>query len=157
MAHTIHSVRAFHEAFGHPTPLKPTVSDRSIRELRVKLIAEELSELCTALGVDLNLKVSAHVTPGNHEIYLEVNAFTPDEKVDLVEAADALADLDYVVQGSNLVFGLPAEALAAEVHRSNMSKLGTDGLPIRREDGKIMKGPNYSPPDLAPIIVAAGQ
>jgi len=154
MTHTIHSVRTFHEAFGHPAPSKPTVSDRSIRELRVKLIAEELGELCLALGVSLHLHVDVQKSD---EIYFKVVAITPDEKVDLVEAADALADLDYVVQGSNLVFGLPAEALAAEVHRSNMSKLGADGLPIRREDGKIMKGPNYSPPDLAPIIAAAGR
>jgi predicted HAD superfamily Cof-like phosphohydrolase len=44
------------------------------------------------------------------------------------------------------------EEVFAEIQRSNMSKLGADGKPIYREDGKVMKGPNYSPPDLAGVL-----
>jgi predicted HAD superfamily Cof-like phosphohydrolase len=74
------------------------------------------------------------------------------EEGDLVEVADAIADLLYVVYGAALTFGVPADEVFSEVHRSNMTKLGADGLPIYREDGKVLKGPNYSPPDLLPIL-----
>jgi len=66
--------------------------------------------------------------------------------------ADAIADLLYVVYGAALTFGIPTAEVFAEVHRSNMTKLGDDGLPIYRDDGKVLKGPHYSPPDLAPIL-----
>lgn len=66
----------------------------------------------------------------------------------LVEAADALADLAYVVMGGFVTFGIDPNPVLAEVHRSNMSKAGGG----KREDGKIKKGPNYSPPDLARVI-----
>ena len=74
------------------------------------------------------------------------------EAGDLVEVADAIADLLYVVYGAALTFGIPADEVFAEVHRSNMTKLGTDGLPIYRDDGKVLKGPHYSPPQLLPIL-----
>jgi hypothetical protein len=67
---------------------------------------------------------------------------------------DALADLQYVLDGAYLQLGFAAAKNAAlgEVHRSNMSKLGADGKPVVRADGKILKGPNYSPPDLREIV-----
>jgi hypothetical protein len=68
------------------------------------------------------------------------------------EVVDALLDLIYVCYGMLLALKFPACAGFAEVHRSNMSKLGVDGLPIRRADGKILKGPNYSPPDLESLL-----
>jgi predicted HAD superfamily Cof-like phosphohydrolase len=74
------------------------------------------------------------------------------EAGDLIGVADAIADLLYVVYGAALTFGIPAAEVFAEVHRSNMTKLSEDGLPIYREDGKVLKGPHYSPPDLAPIL-----
>lgn len=61
------------------------------------------------------------------------------------EIAQELADLVYVAYGTALVHGID---LDAEVHRANMSKLGENGLPILRSDGKVLKGPRYSPPDL---------
>ncbi len=74
---------------------------------------------------------------------------------DIVETLDALIDLQYVLDGAFLSFGLHdvKEIAFAEVHRSNMSKLGEDGKPIRREsDGKVMKGPNYFVPDMSQFI-----
>lgn len=68
--------------------------------------------------------------------------------VDLVEFADALADLDYVIEGTRLEFGINGAPIAAEVHRSNLSKLGPNG-PMLREDGKILKPPGWTPPDIA--------
>lgn len=146
---SIDGVRKFHEAFGHPVAPAPTPGDGALRELRVKLIAEELGELCVALGVKLDL------TCDGLRCDFLAEAVAEDDAVDLVETADALADLDYVVQGANLVFGLPARQVFKEVHRSNMSKLGADGRPVKRADGKIMKGPDYSPPNIWPIIARA--
>lgn len=147
-AHTIHLVRKFHETFGHPVAGSPTVATKELRELRVKLIAEELVELCQASGVALEISVSA-----DDPALFSAHAYGDDKDVDLIEVADALGDLDYVVQGANLVFGLPAEAIINEIQRSNMSKLGEDGKPVVRADGKILKGPDYSPPDVRGILI----
>jgi predicted HAD superfamily Cof-like phosphohydrolase len=72
------------------------------------------------------------------------------EAGDIVEVADALTDILYVTFGAALEFGLAEkmEAFFNEVHRSNMSKAGEDGKAIFSETGKVLKGPNYSPPDL---------
>jgi predicted HAD superfamily Cof-like phosphohydrolase len=70
------------------------------------------------------------------------------EDDDVVEVADALADLIYVVVGSALQWGIPIGRVFREVHRSNMSKTGGP----RRPDGKVLKGPNYSPPDIRSIL-----
>lgn len=70
------------------------------------------------------------------------------EDDDVVEVADALADLIYVVVGSALQWGIPIGRVFREVHRSNMSKTGGP----RRPDGKVLKGPNYSPPDIKSIL-----
>lgn len=76
------------------------------------------------------------------------------EKGDLVEIADALGDQLYILCGTILKHGLQSkiEEVFSEIQRSNMSKLGEDGEPIFREDGKILKGPNYSKPSIQPII-----
>lgn len=145
---TIEKVQEFHAAFGHPIADGPDPATKALRELRVKLIAEELTELCDALGVELEVIRSAK--DGDWRIKVEATA--DDEDVDLVEAADALGDLDYVVSGANLVFGFPAEDVITEIHRANMSKLGEDGRPIYREDGKVLKGPNYTPPNVAAVL-----
>jgi predicted HAD superfamily Cof-like phosphohydrolase len=71
---------------------------------------------------------------------------------DIVEVADALTDLLYVVYGAGHAFGIDLDKCFNEVHRSNMSKLGLDGKPIYREDGKVLKGQNYFDPDLITIV-----
>jgi predicted HAD superfamily Cof-like phosphohydrolase len=71
---------------------------------------------------------------------------------DIVEVADALTDILYVTYGAGLAFGIDLDKCFAEVQRSNMTKLGEDGKPIYREDGKIKKGPNYEDPDLKTIL-----
>lgn len=144
MYHTT-PVREFHDAFGHPVQYGPVVPTLEHRLLRVKLIAEELTELAQASGVSLN------ICPNGKDYRVDVNE-APNVTVDLVECADALGDLRYVVDGSNLVYGFPGEAVLAEIHRSNMSKLDADGKPIYREDGKVMKGPDYTPPDIASVL-----
>ena len=74
---------------------------------------------------------------------------------DLAEVADALGDMLYILCGTILEHGMQhkIEEVFDEIQRSNMSKLGADGKPIYREDGKVMKGPNYSPPNLQRIVM----
>lgn len=134
-------VREFHKVFGHPAPDHPTIGDAKTRELRIKLVADELQELAEALGYQL------FMTPRYGAELVKMT-----DKVDLVETADALADLEYVVLGGQVAFGIPGQEVFDEVQRSNMSKLGADGKPILAPDGKVVKGPNYSPPNLYPII-----
>ena len=73
---------------------------------------------------------------------------------DLVEIADALGDMLYILCGTIIEHGLQykIEEVFDEIQRSNMSKLGADGKPIYREDGKVLKGPNYFKPDFAKIL-----
>jgi predicted HAD superfamily Cof-like phosphohydrolase len=67
--------------------------------------------------------------------------------------AQESADLEYVLHGTTISLGINLDAAVAEVHRSNMSKLGADGKPIYREDGKVLKGPNYRPPDMTAALL----
>ena len=126
---TLDQVQEFHETYGLPVEADQTLSDEKTRQLRINLLAEELDELKEALQND-----------------------------DMVETLDALIDLQYVLDGAFLSFGLQNVKTEAfeEVHRSNMSKLGEDGQPIRREsDGKVLKGPNFFEPNLAQFIKAS--
>ena len=123
---TLDRVKIFHETYGLPVKDAPHITDKKTNQLRINLLEEEVSELKEAL-----------------------------ENNDLVEVLDALTDIQYVLDGAYLSFGLQhlKETAFAEVQRSNLSKLGLDGKPIRREsDGKVMKGPNYSAPDLAQFL-----
>lgn len=119
-------VREFHEAFGQPVHEGPFIPTDRVRDLRESLLSEEFNEYLRASWDG-----------------------------DIVGIADALADMIYVIYGTALVYGIDLDEVLAEVHRSNMSKLGEDGKPLRRHDGKILKGPNYSPPDLQPILFGA--
>ena len=73
---------------------------------------------------------------------------------DIVEVADALGDMLYILCGTILEHGMQhiIEDVFNEIQLSNMSKLGADGKPIYREDGKVLKGPNYFKPDIKKII-----
>ena len=115
----------FMEAFGQKVELEPTWPDFNTRELRLDLIQEELDELAQAM-----------------------------EDRDMVQIADALTDLLYVVYGAGHSFGIDLDECFQEVHSSNMSKLGPNGKPIHREDGKVLKGPGYFEPDLEGILGA---
>lgn len=151
-SHTIHKVREFHKVFHHPVEVAPTVPSPATRLLRFKLIFEELLEFGRAIGVEglagiPQEEFEQHVRTALGGVVLDETLAT-----DLVEAADALGDLDYVVQGANLAFGFPAEAVVANIHESNMSKLGADGQPILAPGGKVVKGPNYHKPDIASVL-----
>jgi predicted HAD superfamily Cof-like phosphohydrolase len=134
-------VREFMENYGHPVYDEPTaIADPNWETMRLALIQEEFAELLDACGYDLAAQEIRDVE------------LTKWRSTDLVEAADALGDLDYVVNGAALGMGIPLPDVTAEIHRSNMSKMGADGKPIYREDGKVLKGPNYSPPNLIKVL-----
>ena len=80
--------------------------------------------------------------------------FEAAQKNDLIEVADALGDMLYILCGTILSHGMQHKIseVFKEIQRSNMSKLGPDGKPIYREDGKVLKGPNYFKPDIAAIL-----
>ena len=84
-----------------------------------------------------------------NEEYLEAA-----QKNDLIEVADALGDMLYILCGTILSHGMQHKIseVFKEIQRSNMSKLGPDGKPIYREDGKVLKGPNYFKPDIAAVL-----
>lgn len=138
-------VREFHQAFGHPIAEGPTTPDDEVRALRCRLIVEEALEFVQASG----FSISVNGTP-IEEARLRM---APSHDPDLPEVADALADLSYVTIGAALVYGFPFDKCFREVHRSNMSKLGDDGKPVYRADGKVLKGPNFTPPDLTSILM----
>ncbi len=114
-------VRQFHERFGCPVSDRPAWRGEDVHRLRVALIEEELAEFRNA--------GQAH---------------------DLVEIADALADLLYVVYGAAVTYGIDLEPIFREIHRSNMSK--GDPEVVRRPDGKVLKARNYSPPNVAELV-----
>jgi predicted HAD superfamily Cof-like phosphohydrolase len=122
----IRKVQEFHQVFNCYRNIAPIgrIPDGE-REVRVRLMQEELDEYRAAA-----------------------------EDGDLVEIADALSDLLYVVYGTLVAHGLvdSAEELFAEVHRSNMSKLDEQGRPIYRQDGKVLKSVRFTPPDLISIL-----
>lgn len=123
---TINFVKEFHEAFGIENNEEPTSKlSKDVVELRHRLMHEE------------------------NEEYLEAA-----RNGDLVEIADALGDMLYILCGTILSHGLQykIEEVYKEIQRSNMSKLDENGEPIYREDGKVMKSSLYFPPDIKRIL-----
>ena len=126
MKNKIAAVKSFHEAFGLGVKESPTAElELSKNLLRYKLMREENEEYLDAAN-----------------------------NKDLVEVADALGDMLYILCGTIIEHGMQykIEEVFNEIQKSNMSKLGADGQPIYREDGKVLKGPNYFRPDLKSIL-----
>ena len=152
MTHTVKLVKEFHQKFGHPVAEALTIPSEGIRLLRFRLLVEEVVEFGRAIGIAGLCESTQEEFEAMVKKLLNQYHINPFAVVNVAEAADALGDIDYVTQGANLVFGFPAEAVVAEIHRANMSKLGADGLPIYDDHGKIQKGPNYAPPDVKKVI-----
>ncbi len=126
MKKQLDSVKQFHATFGMGVSEMPKADlGEAVNILRYNLMKEE------------------------NEEYLEAV-----QNNDIVEIADALGDMLYILCGTILEHGLQykIEEVFDEIQRSNMSKLGANGLPIYREDGKVMKGPDYFKPDFTRIL-----
>lgn len=116
------SVIDFQTAFGQRVGEHPELPSRKEREMRATLLAEEFEEYMVA-----------------------------EDENDLVEIADALADIIYIACGTAASYGIDLDEVFKEVHRSNMAKL-VDGKVIRREDGKILKPEGWTPPDIKSVL-----
>ena len=123
MKKQLNAVKDFHDTFGLNYNDSPTVDlEKKIIELRFNLMKEE------------------------NEEYVEAASNN-----DIVEVADALGDMLYILCGTIIEHGMSdiIEDVFDEIQKSNMSKLGADGKPIYREDGKVLKGPNYFKPNFS--------
>jgi predicted HAD superfamily Cof-like phosphohydrolase len=123
-AHPFEQVKEFHRVYNVPMLAEPALPSAQRRSLRMSLLREEFTE------------------------YEEAEA-----QNDLVEIADALGDIVYIVMGTALEYGLPLDEIFNEIHRSNLSKLCPEtGKPLYREDGKVMKSSAFTPPDIETIL-----
>jgi predicted HAD superfamily Cof-like phosphohydrolase len=116
-------VREFHEAMDAPVAYRPEVPDARIRETRKRLIEEEFRELMVELDGD-----------------------------DVAAVAKETVDLVYVALGAAVEYGIDLDLVWDVVHASNMAKLGPNGKPTRREDGKILKPEGWQAPDIAALL-----
>ena len=126
MKNKLSAVTEFHKAFGLGVNNKPTTDiDKSTMNLRFSLMDEENKEYLEAI-----------------------------KNNDMIEVADALGDMLYILCGTIITHGMQGviDEVFEEIQRSNMSKLGRDGKPIYREDGKVLKGPDYFKPNIAKIL-----
>lgn len=128
MEKQINQVLEFYKAFKHPIAASPKFMGMERVIMRHRLLDEEVVEL-----------------------------FEAGSSGDIVDVADAIADCFYILIGTAIEYGIAEKlpALFDEVHRSNMSKLDDDGNPIYREDGKVLKSNNYTPPNLKDIVYGA--
>lgn len=148
------NVTEFHEKAGQAVNRSPSVPDDKTRALRVQLLLEEVLELAEASGVKIQAKLEYEKNGIPRVIRAGLNKtckfdFIIDGTVDLVEVADALADIDYVNVGAAVSYGIDLEPCHEEVHESNMTKF-IDGR--RKADGKWEKGPSYRPADLKIVL-----
>ena len=118
-------VKTFMNTYGQDVKEKAEFPENKIVQLRIDLIEEELNELKEAI-----------------------------KNKDIVEVADALGDMLYILCGTIIEHGMQdkIEEIFDEIQKSNLSKLGDDGKPIYRNDGKVMKGPNYFKPKISEIL-----
>ena len=122
----VNAVAEFHDSFGIPNKYSPLANvDEKDFNLRYSLMKEE------------------------NEEYLQAA-----KEGDLTEIADALGDMLYILCGTIIEHGMQhkIDEVFSEIQNSNMSKLGNDGNPIYRDDGKVLKGPNYFKPDIKGIL-----
>lgn len=125
VSEAMRAVAEFHVSFDLPLRSTPfRGTPKDLGSLRVELLREEFEEFRSAV-----------------------------EREDIVGIADALGDIVYVAYGSALTFGIDLDAVLREVHRANMSKLGPDGLPVMRDDGKVLKPVTYSPPAIERVLL----
>ncbi|MFD9255072.1 MazG nucleotide pyrophosphohydrolase domain-containing protein [Streptomyces bottropensis] len=122
-----HLVREFHRAFGLDARTAPTEVSPELAAHRGELLAEEAAEVA------------------------EVAVGGPLDRL-----AHELADVVYVAYGTALVHGIDLDSVIAEIHRSNMTKLGPDGRVARRDDGKVLKGDHYRAPDVSAVLRRQG-
>lgn len=143
----------FLRAAGHPIPNSPAIPDAATIALRLKLLLEEVDELCEAVGfddIDDYLDAAA-----SGDVEWAINRAVADGRADIVEMVDAFHDITVIAYGGALETAgtAGAKATADEVTRSNLSKI-VDGKVLRREDNKILKPDGWRPPNIQGALAA---
>ncbi len=142
-------IKEFMIKAGQDTPESVTIPDEEVRILRAKLILEEALETVTALGV------SAEITDGTSILHKDSElVFRISGEPDLEEIVDGCADISVVTMGTLIAFGVDDEPVLEEVDSANLRKFAEGSY--RREDGKWMKPPGWSPPDIIGAIHGRG-
>lgn len=167
METSFEQVKEFYRSFDQempPADSSPSLSNHLLQlrlNLKMDLIAEEFFELVEAVYGPL----AAELISANWDL----TKASDEMKRDVVGAADALADLIYVINGLAIEANIPLDDVFGEVHQSNMSKLGPDSRPIMSDGvtpaahdgkikpaGKLLKGPDYREPDIAKVLAQVG-
>jgi len=147
-------VKAFHKLYGLPV-LRPSQAREDFSHIaperlamRFALIEEEYIELCEAMDFKVELSYS-YMNEDEEWVPAEdlQDAIVNTENRDMGGVGDACEDLKYVITGFELEMGIDPHACLEEVQASNLTKMGDDGLPLLREDGKVLKGPMYQEAD----------
>ena len=176
-------VKAFHRVYGLPI-IQPHEAKEDFSQLtkerlafRFGLIVEEFMELCEAMDIRADINFLFEDEDGNptyvdKPLTEEDHACLDDEQLhalarervarvidntderSIPDVADACFDLKYVIIGFEYEVGIEPQFCAMEGQASNLSKLNTDGTVLYREDGKVLKGPNFFPPDMAKALRA---
>lgn len=126
----------------------------------MKKYTDAVLEFHKAFNLNINYEPVAHIGEDRNLLRYKLMREENEEYLeaanngDLVEVADALGDMLYILAGTIIEHGLQhkIDEVFDEIQRSNMSKLGEDGQPIYREDGKVLKGPNYFKPKIGDIL-----
>lgn len=139
-------VRAMMMGFGQELPEKPTVADYKTRELRVRLMLEEVMEYAEAAGVQVG--VSGYAQLKFSDLHFRAHA-----KPDIVAMADAVADISVVMTGTSVAHGFPLAALQEEVDKENMRKIQNGHLD---ENGKFIKGGGHVSGDFLGVLIEHG-
>lgn len=178
-------VKAFHKLYELPivSPSKATMNfDHISKErlaMRFGLIVEEFMELCEAMDIRADVRFlyqdeeecwvhsGRNITPKEHQDITDtelhaivrkrcIEAIEQTDERSLPDIADACFDLKYVIIGFEYETGIDPQFCAVEGHAANMTKLGEAGQVLRREDGKVMKGPNFVAPNMAHVLKSWG-
>jgi predicted HAD superfamily Cof-like phosphohydrolase len=169
MSHYQEKVKEFMKVFGQDCPDKPVIPDLNTRILRVKLVLEEVLELAEASGLkiidSMGFEINKSLLKNPNGIQIVEN---PNIKPDIIEVADAIADISYVNYGAANAYGINIKPVEDEVHYSNMTKLffedevkdldrvqfSVDTVPdinrylVKNTDGKVQKSPSYKKADI---------
>jgi len=141
-----HQVSEFQTMIGRQRPAKPEVPSDEILHLRLILITEEFCELLDACGIDTKKNIRS-------KLWYYITNDSKADKVDMVALADAMADLDFVVEGTRQELGIDGAPIAMAVYRANMAKLGGPKDP---STGKHLKPEGWKPPDIGGELTKQG-
>jgi predicted HAD superfamily Cof-like phosphohydrolase len=172
--HYQEKVTEFMKTFGQDCPTRPVVPDLNTRTLRVRLLLEEVLELTEASGLkiidSLGFEFNKKLLTDKDGVQIVEN---PNTQPDLVEIADAIADISYVNYGAASAYGIDIQPVEEEVHRSNMTKLFTKDESVKLDpaiytskivndsekcvlvkdsNGKVQKSPSYQKANISDIV-----